>query len=58
MLLIRQPWVASGSQPFFTCTVTSALVYAGSPYSVIATYNGDANFTTSASNPSSIHVPK
>ena len=31
MLLIRQPCVASGSQPFFTCTVTSVGAPAGTP---------------------------
>jgi large repetitive protein len=41
-----------------TCTVSSALVLAGSPYSVVATYNGDANFTTSVSSAKSIRVPK
>ena len=41
-----------------TCTVTSALVLSGSPYSVVATYNGDGNFTTSASSPKPIKVPK
>ena len=41
-----------------TCTVTSALVLSGSPYSVVATYSGDGNFTTSASAPKAIKVPK
>ena len=47
--------LASGAA---TCTVTSALVLSGSPYSVVATYSGDANFTTSASNPKPVHVPR
>ncbi|MFZ0251960.1 MAG: Ig-like domain repeat protein [Acidimicrobiales bacterium] len=47
--------LASGSA---TCTVTSALVLAGSPYSVVATYGGDGNFTTSASSPRPVHVPR
>ena len=41
-----------------TCTVTSALVLSGSPYSVVATYNGDGNFTTSSSAAKAIRVPK
>jgi large repetitive protein len=41
-----------------TCTISSALVLAGSPYSVVATYSGDANFTTSASSSKPIHVPR
>lgn len=40
------------------CTVTSALVSAGSPYSVVATYNGDGNFTSGASSPESVRVPR
>jgi hypothetical protein len=41
-----------------TCTVTSALVLSGSPYSVVATYSGDGNYTTSASAAKPIRVPK
>jgi len=41
-----------------TCTITSALVLAGSPYSAVATYSGDGNFTPSASNPKAVRVPK
>ena len=39
-----------------TCTVTSALVSSGSPYSVTATYGGDGNFTGSTSVSKMIHV--
>jgi large repetitive protein len=41
-----------------SCVISSALVLAGSPYSVTATYGGDANFTTSTSNPKALRVPK
>ncbi len=49
---------ASLSSGTATCTVTSALVLTGSPYSVVATYNGDGNFTSSASGAKTIRVPK
>jgi hypothetical protein len=49
---------ASLSSGTATCTISSALVLAGSPYSVVATYTGDANFTNSASSPKPIRVPK
>jgi hypothetical protein len=38
--------------------VTSALVLSGSPYSVVATYNGDGTFETSASAAKPIRVPR
>jgi hypothetical protein len=40
------------------CTVTSALVLSGSPYSVVAAYSGDGNFTSSKSAPKAIKVPR
>ena len=46
----------SGGQA--ACTVTSALVSSGSPYSVTASYGGDGNFAGSTSLPKAIHVPR
>ena len=46
----------SGGQA--TCTVTSALVWSGSPYTVTASYGGNGNFVGSISPPKAIRVPK
>jgi len=39
-----------------TCTISSALVASGSPYSVQAAYSGDGNFNPSASTSKSLKV--
>ncbi len=41
-----------------TCTVSSALVFSGSPYLASATYGGDGNFAGSSAPPRPIKVPK
>ncbi len=45
----------SGGQA--TCTVTSALVLSGSPYTVTGSYGGNGNFAGSTSPPKVIRVP-
>jgi len=47
--------LANGSA---TCSISSALVFAASPYAVSATYSGDPNFVTSTSPSKLIKVPK